>query len=173
MDWLTNWTRHFSRIPSLPHPTRVWRSASTRSAVPVQPPGGASVLASRPANAVVSTARYLAVFAKPAGRRCSREGRVPPASHSPPDESEIRILEIRRKPELRNRKQLTRIREPADNASSPVIIRPSDFGFLSALGFRPSEFAYRWGERPREPEQLWNQNHGVRMKRSSWISQLE
>jgi len=55
-------------------------------------------------------------------------------------EPEIRILEIRKKSEIRNPIQLTRAREPADAASSPVILRPSGFGFLS--DFEDSDFGF-------------------------------
>jgi len=94
---------------------------------PREPPPGAP-----------SSRRHVAGPFPPSRRDASAPGRD--AFHSPPDESEIRIPKNRKKSELRTPKESTRTREQTDDASSPVIIRPSGFGFLSALGFRPSEF---------------------------------
>jgi len=103
-------------------------------------------------SAVVSTASCQAVTALPAGRRRSQAGRVPTASHSLHAESEIRFPETRKKPDLRNPKRFRATTEMVrQRCRSRLALRPSGFGFLSALGFRFSEFAYRWGERPREP----------------------
>ncbi len=95
-----------------------------------------------PGSAVVSTASSLAVADLPTGRRRSREGRVPPASHSPLIQSETRIPETRKKPDVRIPKPFTATTEIVrPRCRSRLAFRPSAFGFLSDFG--ASAFGFR------------------------------
>ncbi len=92
-----------------------------------------------PGSAVVSTASCLAIAAPPAGRRRSREGHVPTASHFSPAESEIRIPESRKKPEYQNPKPFMATTEMVrPRCRSRLALRPSDFLRLSDFGLRNS-----------------------------------